>query len=621
MDGNLLIHLSCIFFCIAFLSIISSIIINHPKLKLLGIGCTFIGCGGIIISFLSLVHAYIVSDISLINVAMNSNKIMPLHYRIAAVWGNHEGSILLLSMYFSIASVVSYKMTSKERFALNALLVQLSFNIILIIFIIKTSNPFIRVFPMPQNGMGLNPVLQDSGLIIHPPILYLGHAGCFIIYSLITSWCRYKDFNRNWLLYIKPWIFFSSAFLTLGIGLGSWWAYKEIGWGGFWFWDPVENISVFPWLMLYGLLHSCSTMEKRGNMRNMTFFLGICSFISVLLGIFIVRAGILKSIHSFAEDPDRGNVLFCIFLGYSGYGFWQFSNSITSTPNYKSITNKLIFSSNWIFISCFLVIFLGTFYPLYYEFIHNRSISIGASYFNFSFNTLMVLGLILYIIMISIRNRKKLSYIPLGISVLIIISLFSYLPPFARDTIDYTDILAIVGSFSGIYVISKACTNIKGNFYVIASHAAFSLGVVSISVCSLLSHDDQFLMKIGDTKSFLNFEMNLEDIKHQYISNYLTKTAVIKVFNQKNNAEIFMPELRIFPIEKQMTSEPSISRNILYDLHINMNQVTDDGFLFSFYYRPMMNFLWASIFIMFLLLLSRTVQSLDILIKYLDLKV
>ncbi len=615
MDGNLLIHLSCIFFCIAFLSIISSIVIKQPILRLLGIGCTFTGCGSIIISFLSLVYAYIVSDMSLLNVVMNSNQMMPLHYKIAAVWGNHEGSILLLSMYFSVASVISYKMTSKEKFALKALLIQLSFNIILIVFIIRTSNPFIRALPAPQTGMGLNPVLQDAGLIIHPPILYLGHAGCFIIYSIIISWCKYKVINKNWLLYVRPWIFFSSAFLTLGIGLGSWWAYKEIGWGGFWFWDPVENISLLPWLMLYGMLHSCSVMARNGNMQNMTFFLGICSFISVLLGIFIVRAGLLKSIHSFAEDPDRGNVLFCIFLAYSGYGFWEFSNSIRPMKTSRGLTQKLIFSSNWIFISCSLIIFLGTFYPLYYEFINHRSISIGVSYFNISFNTLMVLGLIIYIIMISILNRKKSTYIPLGISILIIISLFSYLPSFNRDAIDYTDILAVTGCFSGIYIISNALYNIKSNLYVIGSHAAFSIGVVAISVCTLLSYDDQCLMKVGDTKSFLNFQIHLQDIKHGYISNYLTKTSIIKVVN-KSTTEVLLPELRIFPIEKQMTSEPAISRNILYDLHVNMNQVTDDGFLFSFYYRPMINFLWISIFMLFLLLLGRTIQSLNNLKKY-----
>jgi cytochrome c-type biogenesis protein CcmF len=530
---------------------------------------------------------------SLINVAMNSSHVMPIHYRVAAVWGNHEGSILLLAMYFSIASVVFYKLSYSWSSVNYCLLVQLSFNIILLLFIINTSNPFIRVFPVPHIGLGLNPVLQDSGLVLHPPILYLGHAGCFIIYSIGLAFCRARHIE---VIYIRPWVLFSLSCLTLGIGMGSWWAYKEIGWGGYWFWDPVENISLLPWLALVSLLHS---IGRGKNLYNVSFFLSIISFLTVLFGIFIVRAGLLKSVHSFAQDTERGFLLLSVFLTYTSYSCWELSNGIVSTKSCKNSINRLIFLGSCTFIGCILIILIGILYPLMYELFNGISVTIGANFFNITFNSLIIFSLILCIVATTILGSKFKSYFPLVITS--IITLFFSVFFFNKIHFTYLDLLAICGFFTGLHIIIQSFFSYlkfnKFNIFMVVSHSAFGLGVLAISVSSLLSIDHQQLMGVGDTIKFSGFEIELSDVQHNLKSNYIAKTAIIKV--KSNNSQLNLyPELRIFPVEKQMTSEPAILRQVLYDLHINISQVTNDGYLFTFYYRPLINWLWLAIFVM-----------------------
>lgn len=614
MDGNLLLHLAAIAYCIAFFAIILSLVSKNYShiLQSVGVCTSFVGCSMLTISFLLLIYAYIISDMSLLNVAMHSNSVMPIHYRIAAVWGNHEGSMLLLVAYFAIFSAIFYKLNYKSKVVLRSVVVQFLCIILFVIFIIQTSNPFIKVFPLPQIGLGLNPVLQDFGLIIHPPILYLGHAACFVIYSIgITAYKSNLKVQE-----IKPWVLFGLSLLTLGIGLGSWWAYKEIGWGGFWFWDPVENISLLPWLALCALLHSCIANERKGQLYNMTLFLSVFCFITVLFGIFIVRSGLLKSVHSFAEDAERGVLLLYIFLLLSAIGLLSVGYGIKhKQSNSNTITNLITFN-NWSFLGCVIIICLSIFYSLFYQFLYNTTINIGVNYFNVTFNTCIVFSATLCLITMSMLNRKYQFYIPQIITLLAIIGIFIYLPSFSKKTISYTDILALFGIICGFYTLAIstfiAIKNRKSNIYMLLSHAAFGLGVVAISISSLLSFDDQSFMQINDTKKFLDFQIKLLDIQHNQTTNYLTKTAIVEVSNTSKNY-VLKPELRIFPIEKQMTAEPAISRGFLYDLHININQIKTDGYLLSFYYRPTINWLWISILMIALLVMIRAIQEFIVL--------
>lgn len=615
MDGNLLLHLALMAYCISFLSII----VNPPVAKsscatnsfyYISVAGIFIACGSLVLSFVVLLRAYIAADVSFINVAMNCSSLMPIHYRIAAAWGNHEGSILLLSMYLSVASVAFFKFSYRSSFATRALLIQISFHIALLSFIIKNSNPFLKMFPVPQIGLGLNPVLQDSGLVLHPPILYLGHAGCFIIYSIALSWCGKEKFD---VIHIQPWILFSLSCLTLGIGMGSWWANKEIGWGGFWFWDPVENISLLPWLTLTALTHCVIVTGRKGQLRNMTVFLGIMGFLTVLFGIFIVRSGLVRSVHAFAQDSERGIALLCIFLAYSAYGFWEFSKTAPVAEKLADRAAKLIFATNCVFLSCIVLIIFTIIVPFIHENLYGTAITINANFFNITFNTLLLCALSLCIFFTRHKQVAKV-YVAMIITVVLTATLFYYFPKFAKSAITYLDLLALFGLVSGIYVIALLICAKSTNFYMIGSHFAFGLGVVAISVSSLLSFDDQQMMKVGDQKRFLNFEFTLLDVQHSFASNYLAKTAVMKIRNTLNGHEsLSHPELRMFLVEKQMTAEAELSRNLLYDLHIYMNQATDDGFLFSFYYRPMMNCLWTAVILMASLLMLRAAKAFLIL--------
>lgn len=608
MDGNLLIHLSGVVYFLSFTAILSSVILKNLQIKYkvtlqhYGVLLMFIGCITITISFLKLMQLYIISDISFINVAANSSGLMPIYYRISAVWGNHEGSILLLLVYFSIISAVFYRLSYKHFFVWHALVIQLSVIIIVIVFIITTSNPFLRAFPIPQVGLGLNPMLQDFGLILHPPILYLGHAGCFIIYSIVTSLCR------NPLLMIrivKPWIALSLSFLTAGIGLGSWWAYKEIGWGGFWFWDPVENISLLPWLVLCALSHFITIEEKYKKSYNITIFLCILSFIVVLFGIFIVRAGLLKSIHSFAHDLNRGILLLGIVLFYSLYGFKVFIVNIQNEKSIDKKFNNLILINNWSIIGCITILLISIFYPLYSEFIHNISITVSEKFFNISFNTLIIFSLILYLA--SLKVRVHSSYISIIVSITLIILLFNYLISFQKQNISYIDILAVVGILiSSIIIIKSFIIISRTNLHMIAIHMFISLGVLVISTSCLLSLDKQYIMRINDVKTFEHFKIKLVDVYHTHNSNYITKIALIKL--EANNAIIIAkPELRIYPIEKSVISKPTIVRNLLYDLHLNINQTNNNHFLITVYYRPMLNWLWVAISAISLLLFKKAI--------------
>ena len=601
MDGNLLIHLSLISYSIGFFALIYSGYIKNNNIHSLGI-CSFLfGSSLIILSFFILIRGYIVSDLSLINVATNSNHFMPLHYRIAAVWGNHEGSMLLLVTYFAIVSVVFYKLSYKKSFAKYSLLVQISVNIILLLFIIHTSNPFIRVFPIPNIGLGLNPVLQDSGLVLHPPILYLGHASCFIIYSIGLGFCRHKKIE---VMEIKPWIFFSLSCLTLGIGMGSWWAYKEIGWGGYWFWDPVENISLLPWLILSALLHS---INRSKILYNASLFLSILAFVLLLLGIFIVRAGLLKSVHSFAQDSERGFILFSVFLIYTTYGCWELSNGIQSIKISKDKITQLISISNYLILGCIIIILIGIFYPLFSEITQGIAITINANFFNITFNSLMLFNLLLCIL--STLDKNIRSYFPIFIISLIIVISTIVINHF---NISYIDLLAVLGIILSSYIFIKTLiVNIykqELSLYAIVSHCSFGLAILAISLSSLLSIDQQKFMSIGDSTVFAKFNITLTDIEHNIESNYIAKTAVMTIQSSNLEQHLF-PALHIFPIEKQMTSESAIARHFLYDLHINITQVTDDGYLFTFYYRPFINWLWTAIVIISITTMIKAIEG------------
>ena len=423
--------LSTIFSCIVLIP--KSILQIKIKYFLFFIrSATFLICA----SFISLILAYVTSDFSNFNVFQNSHSEKPLIYKITGAWGNHEGSILLwvcmISIYGFLYSLFS---KSSDSFRVLVLKIQSSLFIIFCFFIIFTSNPFLVNSVVVNEGLGLNPILQDPALAIHPPILYLGYVGCSIIFSSSLSALVNNYVNKNWAIHIKRWALISWIFLTIGILLGSIWAYYELGWGGFWFWDPVENVSLMPWICLTALIHSLLILEKKNLFTSWILILSFSTFLLSVSGTFLVRSGILNSVHTFANDPERGLFILCflfiltifclvIFLKYKN------QNSINNTVAFLSKETSVLIN-NWFMMYFLAVVFIGTTYPIFLEVISNEKISVGPPFyiklivpFFLPFLVLMALGPNTFFLKMNLKkyNLKLLIYFILSVIISILLA-------------------------------------------------------------------------------------------------------------------------------------------------------------------------------------------------------
>ena len=364
----------------------------------------------VLFSFFCLVFNFIVSDFSNVTVYNNSHTSKPLFYKISGVWGNHEGSLLLwllVLILFLFLFILNSK-KSENGYKLLTIVFQEVIILGFLLFIIFTSNPFEYLFPTPTEGLGLNPILQDPALAIHPPILYLGYVGTSLVFSSSLAATVNKSINSDWAKHIKKWIFASWIFLTLGIMLGSIWAYYELGWGGFWFWDPVENVSLMPWLCLTALLHSVLVLEKRNSLKNWTVILSIATFALSMSGTFLVRSGILNSIHTFANDPSRGLFILIflfilILLAIIIYFSFEIKNPNPSNNFFWLSKETAVLINNWFMMYFLSVVLIGTLYPIFLEVISNEKISVGAPFYH----KLMVPFLIPFFIFMSIGPRLK----------------------------------------------------------------------------------------------------------------------------------------------------------------------------------------------------------------------
>ena len=390
----------------------------------------------VLISFFSLIYAFIISDFSNETVYNNSHTTKPLFYKISGAWGNHEGRLLLwllvLTIFLFFFLISSKKLLNKYR--LLTVLFQELIIIGFLLFIIFTSSPFINLFPIPKEGMGLNPILQDPALAIHPPILYLGYVGTSIIFSSSLAALVCGIVNKIWAKHIKKWIIISWVFLTIGIMLGSIWAYYELGWGGFWFWDPVENVSLMPWFCLTALLHTIIVLEKRNIYQSWIIILSIATFSLSMSGTFLVRSGILNSIHTFANDPSRGIFILCflfVLVLLAIFIFFIFQKKISKNLSKSFLVSKetAILVNNWFMMFFLSVVLIGTVYPIFLEVINGSKISIGPPFYQ----KLIVPFLIPFLLFMAVGPKLKwikdnLSKININLLILFILSIIiSYL--------------------------------------------------------------------------------------------------------------------------------------------------------------------------------------------------
>ena len=559
----------------------------------------------VLVSFFSLVVLFVLSEFSNITVFNNSHTTKPLFYKISGTWGNHEGSLLLWLLILTL-SLFIYFLSSKSRPIKERLLTLIFQEVIIIgflIFIIKTSNPFNQVFPIPKEGLGLNPILQDPILAIHPPVLYLGYVSTSIIFSSSLASLVQGNVNNLWAKHIKKWIFASWIFLTIGILLGSIWAYYELGWGGFWFWDPVENISLMPWLSLTALLHCILVLEKRSLLSSWTIILSISTFTLSVCGTFLVRSGILNSVHTFANDPERGLFILIflfilVFLSLVIYFLFE-KNLKTNNNKFNLLTKESsILINNWFIMYFLSVILIGTIYPIFLEVLSDQKISVGPPFFN----KLLIPFLIPFLIFMSIGPnlnwiKNKIFENKIQLIIFFILNLilsFFIIKIFGRITLTFTILLA--ASFYLFYITFKDL--IKKDYKNISqaiSHFGFSLLILSILMNSILSKEIIANLKVGEEIKFMESTIKFKKVENSSRSNFKSLVGFFEINNKDDKKFLFKPEIRIYNQPQVITSEADIKTNFFKDKFFVINLVKGENY-FNIRYqeKPLMIWIWLS---------------------------
>ena len=580
----------------------------------------------IVFSFSILIINYIYSDFSVLNVYNNTHTNKPLIYKITGTWGNHEGSLL---MWLSILSLYGltflfFIKNLPKNFAFKIMITLALVNLGFIGFTIFTSNPFIRTFPVPSEGLGLNPVLQDPGLAFHPPLLYLGYVGLTIPFSFSIAALLQGEVTREWAKWVKPWILLSWIFLTLGITLGSWWAYYELGWGGWWFWDPVENVSLLPWLLTTALLHSVKVTEKRDGLKSWTILLSILAFSLTLLGTFIVRSGLLTSVHAFASDPARGIFILIFLVIVTAGSLFLYALKLEKIENKKSMylvsrEGGLLLNNIFLCASA-ATILLGTIWPLIIEIITGQDISVGAPYFKIVFLPLIFPAIFLSGISINLNWKiANLDYLYSRFWQLMVVFIFLVSIYYL---IYEVPLLILLGVSSAIWVLlsvigdflnklSDKSKSYKINLYKVKkirlsiygmylAHLGVAVFILGVSLSEGMKTYYQGVESLNNKIKVNNFTIlfsKLEKIKKE---NWISETGTFLV--KTNNDEFKMnAERRIYLDTGMPSTEAAIKRNFFSHLYIVMGQEQPAGSgnrIIRVYHNPHIVLIWMGAIIM-----------------------
>jgi cytochrome c-type biogenesis protein CcmF len=566
---------------------------------------TFLQFFLVVISFLCLVLSFVVSDFSNETVFNNSHTTKPIFYKIAGTWGNHEGSLLLWLLVLTLFILIFLVKTKNQpiKYRILTLVFQQIIIIGFFIFLIKTSNPFNYIYPIPTEGLGLNPILQDPALAIHPPILYLGYVGSSIIFSSVLAATTLNIVSKRWASHIKKWILSSWIFLTLGILLGSIWAYYELGWGGFWFWDPVENVSLMPWLALTTLLHCILVLEKKLILTSWVIILSISTFALSMSGTFLVRSGILNSVHTFANDPERGLFILIflfslIFLSLFIFFFFHKTNKNNLSSFFWLSKETAIIVNNWFMMYFLSVVLIGTIYPIFLDVISSQKISVGPPFYH----KLIIPFLIPFLLIMAIGPKLKWIKSNLDdkiylISLLIISILLSILivKNFSSNFLINTILIS-----SALYLFfitlrdffNKGFKNLAQNM----AHFGFSLLILSILFNSLFSSEIITNLKVGETFQNTKAKIVFESISQKEEKNYRSIIGNFIVQDSKGKIENLSPELRIYNQPNIATSEADIKTTLLSDKFIVINIVQNqDFFNVRYQVKPFMLWIWLSV--------------------------
>ena len=557
----------------------------------------------ILICFFTLVGAFMVSDFSLINVYQNSHTLKPIFYKISGTWGNHEGSLLLWVIILTIFSFL-FLITNKnhpKNYRINTLIIQNILILGFLFFILFNSNPFSSISPIPKEGLGLNPILQDPALAIHPPLLYVGFVGSSIYFSAAMASVITNYSGRSFAQSIKSWVIISWSFQTLGILVGSIWAYYELGWGGFWFWDPVENASLLPWFAMTALLHSLLVLEKRNILYFWSIILCLLTFTLSVTGTFLVRSGILNSVHTFANDPSRG-IYILSFLS-----LMIFASVYILFTKYKPTNDQInsnsketfILINNWFMMFYLITVLLGTLYPIFTDAISNNKISVGPPFYNSVIIPVVIIFLFFMAIGPKVRwikneflNFKDLLKIIVGaIAVNFIITYF-----FKSYSL-ISNLIIISSVFLIISTILDAFKKPKINFARIISHFSFGFLIFFIGLNHNFSIEKDFNLKLGETKKIDNYNFELKDLKLQQYDNYKAVIGKIQISDLSTNKKRTLnPEIRIYDNPQTLTYEASIKTNFFRDYYLTMSNIDrSDYYNIKFQEKPLMIWIWISV--------------------------
>ena len=604
-----LIGLYSLYFGVAssFLIILFSIINlkNNKKIDRKIYNLTFLQLFFVVISFIGLIFSFINSDFSNQTVFNHSHTTKPLFYKISGTWGNHEGSLLLwlLVLTLFIYLFCANSKNQPKNYRIITILIQEIIIIGFFIFVIKTSNPFNYIFPIPQEGLGLNPILQDPALAIHPPILYIGYVGSSIIFSSALAAVSTSYISKEWAKHIKYWVLLSWIFLTLGILLGSIWAYYELGWGGFWFWDPVENVSLMPWLALTTLIHCILVLERKFILSSWAVVLSIATFTLSMSGTFLVRSGVLNSVHTFANDPERGIFILIflfslIFLSLFIFFFFHKSEKKNDFSFYWLSKETSILINNWFMMYFLSVVLIGTVYPIFLDVLSSEKISVGPPFYH----KLIIPFLVPFLFAMAIG--PKLKWIKSDLEnkfYLILFFIISFVLSFfiiKNLDINFLTYTVLIGSAFFLFFITVRDFFMKNssNLSQKIAHLGFSLLILSILFNNIFSKEIITNLKVGETFMSNNFKISFENIEQFNESNFRVIKGKFRIENSNGKTDFLNPELRIYDQPNIVTSEADIKTNLFLDKFMTMNYVQNqEYFNIRYQIKPFMIWIWFSV--------------------------
>lgn len=575
-----------------------------------------------------LTHGFITDDFSIAYVANTSNSMLPIYYKITAVWGGHEGSFLLWVLIFSIwtVAVALFSKAIPMKMVARVLSILGMVGIGFYLFMLLTSNPFDSLLPFyPIDGKDLNPLLQDFGMIIHPPMLYMGYVGFSVAFAFALAALISGQLDSTWARWSRPWTLAAWSFLTVGISLGSWWAYYELGWGGWWFWDPVENASFMPWLVGTALIHSLAVTEKRKVFKSWTVLLAISAFSLSLLGTFLVRSGVLVSVHSFASDPSRGLFilgLLVVIIGGSLALYAYRAPQLKGTGRYQLFSREVLLIGNNVFLTAAtLVVLLGTLLPLVHKEIGMGSISIGAPFFNQMF-TYLIVPFVLFMGVGPLSRWKNQSAHALYKQLLIAFGLSVSAGILVNASFEQSSYMAALGLVMSFWIVITTIMEIRqriqpqvesGKFTILQSlkkltrshwgmvsgHLGFAVTLIGIALVSAYNVERNVRMAEGDGITLQGYEFVFKGVSQLAGPNYTADVAHLDVYQDGQKVSSLAAEKRFYPVQRNVMTEAGIDSGFTRDLFVALGEQLKNGdWSLRIYVKPFINWIWLGTFIM-----------------------